>query len=66
MIRVELFTVNARAGVPPNVRLEMLPSKPVPVTVTVVPPEMGPDDGATEVTVGALEAMVSAYVRAPE
>ena len=31
----------------------VVPEKPVPVIVTVVPPEGGPDVGEIEVTVGA-------------
>ena len=32
--------------------------KPVPLIVTTVPPEIGPEDGATEVIVGADNAAV--------
>ena len=45
-------TVTALAGVPPKSTPES-PTKPVPVTVTEVPPPAGPKSGLTAVTVGA-------------
>ncbi len=44
-------TLNEAAGVGPNVTL-VAPVKLVPVTVTVVPPVVGPLDGLIAVTVG--------------
>ena len=49
---VAFTTVTAVAAVPPMVTV-VAPVKPVPVIVTDCPPASGPDDGLTEVTVGA-------------
>jgi hypothetical protein len=52
-----LFTkVAVAAGivVPPNVTVVAPETKSVPVRVTVVPPEVDPEDGATLDTVGAV------------
>ena len=52
MIDVLLTRVTPVAAVPP--RLSVAPArKPVPVTVTAVPPLMFPELGVIEVTVGA-------------
>ena len=50
-ILVALFTVKLVAGVPPNVTAEA-PVKPVPVIVTLVPPEALPDAGEIPAIVG--------------
>jgi hypothetical protein len=52
VIEVALLTVKSVAGVPPKFTA-VVPVKPVPVMVTVVPPATGPDAGTTLVTVGA-------------
>ena len=52
VILVALFTVNEIAAVAPNFTA-LAPVKFVPVTVTVVPPALGPEVGLTLVTVGA-------------
>ena len=49
---VALTFVIVVPAVPPNVTAEV-PDKFVPVIVTVVEPAVGPDDGNTEVIVGA-------------
>ena len=49
---VELTTVTAVAAVPPMVTA-VAPVKPVPVMVTDCPPASGPNDGLTDVTLGA-------------
>ena len=46
-----VLTMNAAAGVVPNVTA-VAPVKSVPVTVTVVPPWTGPEEGFTALTVG--------------
>ena len=48
---VALLTVKLVAAVVPNLTV-LAPVKPVPVTVTEVPPVLGPELGATAVTVG--------------
>ena len=48
---VDETTVTALAGVPPKLTPES-PTKPVPVTVTEVPPLSGPASGLMAVTVG--------------
>ncbi len=45
-------TVKPVAAVDPKVTA-VAPVKPVPVTVTLVPPAVGPEPGANAVTVGA-------------
>ena len=57
VMRVELVTRNRAAAVEPNVTA-VDPVKWEPLTVTVVPPLVGPVLGATEVTVGAGAAGV--------
>ncbi|MNS67674.1 hypothetical protein D3C72_1009320 [compost metagenome] len=52
MICVALLTVKPLAAVAPKVTAVAL-EKPVPVIVTVVPPDAGPAVGEIEVTVGA-------------
>jgi hypothetical protein len=52
VIDVALVTVKLAAGNLPNVTA-VVPVKPLPVIVTVVPPSVGPLFGETEVTVGA-------------
>jgi hypothetical protein len=52
VIVVALVTVNDAAAVAPKLTA-VAPVNVVPVIVTVVPPVLGPDDGATVVTVGA-------------
>jgi hypothetical protein len=52
VIEVALFTVKLVAAVPPKVT-DVVPLKSVPVMVTLVPPDVGPLFGATDVTVGA-------------
>jgi hypothetical protein len=47
------LTLNEVAATEPNLTA-VAPVKPVPVTVTEVPPAVGPEDGLTEVTVGVL------------
>lgn len=49
---VALTTVTAVAAVPPMVT-PVAPVKLVPVMLTLVPPEVGPVEGLTELTVGA-------------
>jgi hypothetical protein len=51
-IEVALLTVNELAAAAPNLTA-VAPVKLVPVTVTLVPPPVGPTLGDTEVTVGA-------------
>ncbi len=55
-IWVELTKVTPVAAVPPKVTVAPL-TKFVPVMVTAVPPMSGPLVGATEVTVGAAQAV---------
>ena len=52
---VALFTVTLPAGmvVPPIVTDVLATTKLVPVIVTVVPPPVGPEVGASDTTVGA-------------
>ncbi len=45
-------TVKLAAGVPPN-DTDVAPVNPLPVTVTIVPPAVGPDCGLMPVTAGA-------------
>ena len=52
VIWVSESTVKVVAGVVPK-STAVAPVKPVPVMVTEVPPAVGPEPGATEVTVGA-------------
>jgi hypothetical protein len=52
VIDVGESTVNPAHGVPSTVTA-LAPVKSVPVIVSDVPPPVGPDDGATDVTVGA-------------
>ena len=47
------LTLNDVAGAEPNLTA-VAPVKPVPVTVTDVPPVVGPEEGLTEVTVGVV------------
>ena len=49
---VALCRLTEEHSVPPNDTVGV-PVKPVPVTVTLVPPAAGPEAGATESTVGA-------------
>lgn len=49
----ELTVITPLAGTPPKVTA-VAPVKPVPVTVTLVPPAIGPTVGDIAVTVGAL------------
>ena len=51
MIVVSFWTEKVVAGVAPNFTADAL-VRPVPVTVTVVPPVLGPDAGLRPVTVG--------------
>ena len=50
---VALTTVSFEPAKPPKVTA-VAPRKPVPVMVTLVPPDVGPAEGEREVTVGAL------------
>ena len=52
VIWVAEFTVKLVAAVAPNLTA-VAPVKPVPVMTTLVPPVVGPDVGASPVTVGA-------------
>jgi len=52
VIDVSLFTVKPVAFVAPNFTA-LAPVKPLPVIVTDVPPEAGPEVGLIDVTVGA-------------
>jgi hypothetical protein len=52
VMELELLTVKVAAAVFPNLTA-LVPVKPVPVTVTEVPPPDGPEEGLTELTVGA-------------
>jgi hypothetical protein len=52
VIEVAEFTVNVEAGVAANATA-VAPVNPVPVIVTTVPPEAGPDVGEIPVTAGA-------------
>jgi hypothetical protein len=49
---MSLTTTTFWAGKPPK-RTAVAPVKPLPVTVTLVPPVVGPELGETEVTAGA-------------
>ena len=49
---LELLTVKVVAAVPANFTA-VAPVRLVPVMVTEVPPAAGPEDGLTDVTVGA-------------
>ena len=49
------WKVKLRAGLEPNVTA-VTPVNPVPVMVTVVPPESGPADGLSEVTIGGTQS----------
>src|SRR4051794_3260869 len=51
-------TVTAVPAVPPNVTDVVPATKPVPVMVTLVPPDAGPCAGAIAVTVGAGVAAI--------
>ena len=57
-------TLNEVAAVDPNLTA-VAPVKPLPVTVTEVPPLVGPDEGATAVTVGAAGVDVDAATSTP-
>src|SRR5258705_249091 len=64
VIVVALTTITLVAALPP--RLSVAPArKLVPVTVTAVPPVVGPDTGATLVTVGAGNRYVKPGVIVP-
>ena len=52
VIELLLFSVTLVAAAPPKDTLAPV-RKPVPVTVTVVPPAVEPDEGDTALTVGA-------------
>ncbi len=52
VIDVEVFTVKVVAAIVPNLTPDA-PVKLVPVTVTDVPPPLGPEAGLIMVTVGA-------------
>jgi hypothetical protein len=52
LMLVALLTVKLEAAVVPNFTA-LAPVKPVPVTVTVVPPVVGPELGPMPVTAGA-------------
>lgn len=52
---MSLMTVKAAAGVPPNCTA-VASVKLVPLMTTVVPPDVGPIAGDTDVTVGACIA----------
>ena len=52
VICVALLTVKLAAGLPPKLTA-VAPVKPVPVTVTLLPPAAPPEAGATDVTLGA-------------
>ena len=54
-----LLTVYDVAAVPPKVTA-VAPVKPVPVIVTEVPPDVGPDAGVIPVKTGAPTVMVCA------
>lgn len=56
VIVVALATVKLVAAVPSNMTL-MAPVKFVPVIVTVLPPEVGPEPGLTDVTVGGSKSV---------
>ena len=51
VMEVSEFTVKLLAGTVPNVTA-VASVKPVPVTVTVLPPALGPEPGDTPVTAG--------------
>ena len=51
MIELALVTAKLAAAVPPKVTA-VAPVKLLPVIVTLVPPDAGPEAGATAVTVG--------------
>lgn len=53
VIFVALLTVNEAAAAAPNLTA-LAPGNPVPVIVTVVPPEAGPEAGLIDVTAGGL------------
>jgi hypothetical protein len=53
VIEVSEFTVTPVAALDPK-STAVAPVKSTPVIVTVVPPSVGPADGATKVTVGAV------------
>ena len=52
VMELELLTVKVAAAVLPNFTA-LAPVRPVPTTVTEVPPAKGPADGLMDVTVGA-------------
>jgi hypothetical protein len=52
VMEVALLTTTPVAALAPK-WTAVAPVNPVPVMVTLVPPAAGPDDGLTEVTVGA-------------
>jgi hypothetical protein len=56
---VEETTVKLVAATAPKTTL-VVPVKPVPVMVTVVPPVVGPELGEMELTIGGEELKVSA------
>jgi hypothetical protein len=53
VIEVEEMTVTPVAAVPPKLTVVAPMMKPVPVIVTVVLPDVGPEVGEIDVTVGA-------------
>jgi hypothetical protein len=56
---VEFKTATLVAAEPPTVT-DVTPSRLLPVSVIAVPPEVGPEDGATEPSVGAATVAVRA------
>ena len=52
VIDVTELTTKLLAATPPNLTV-VVPPKTLPVMVTVVPPAVDPDEGLTDVTVGA-------------
>ena len=62
MILVVPVTRKVVAGVEPNVT-DVAPFRPVPMMVTVVPPEVGPPVGVNEVIVGG--AVVETKTKLP-
>jgi hypothetical protein len=61
VIEVALLTVKLVAGKPPKLT-SVAPSKFAPVMVTVVPPEVGPEAGLTDVTIGEPAWTIAAPV----
>ena len=65
MIDVALLTVTLPEAVLPKLPVVLPATNPVPVSVTLVPPAVGPADGLTPVTVGGGSVQVKRSARQP-